>query len=125
MKRVSRDITPTAARDLLERVPRACVTYAADSGPQAQPVVLIWRADRYHVGLAAAANPPPEDGQEVVLLVDEGVYFFTLRAIYVRGQVQRTQPPENAPDGYTWFELLPQKTIAWDYGKLHEVNDEN
>lgn len=125
MKRVSRDIDPATARDLLERVPRACITYAANGEPQAQPVVLHWRADRYHIGISASATPQPEEGQEVVLLVDEGVYFFTLRAIYLRGQLKTAPPPDRAPDGYVWFELLPQKTVAWDYGKLHEVNDEN
>ncbi|MEO8395730.1 MAG: hypothetical protein ABI700_22235 [Chloroflexota bacterium] len=124
MKQVTRNIDLDSARDLLERVPRACIAFAHDDGPQAQPVALIWRHDRYLVGLANTADRQPDRSQEVVLLVDEGIYFFDLRALYIRGQVQPTETPTDAPSGYTWFELLPRKTVAWDYGTLREVDDE-
>ena len=35
----------------------------------------------------------PAPGQEIVLLVDEGIYYFDLRAIYIRGTVQPGPPP--------------------------------
>jgi hypothetical protein len=60
----------------------------------------------------------------VVLLVDEGVYFFDLCAVYVRGHAQPAEPPIGAHAGHTWFELIPLKTVAWDYGTLREVTDE-
>jgi hypothetical protein len=87
MKRVSRDIDPDSARDLLERVPRACLCFARDQGPQAQPVALVWQDGRYLAGLPLHADGQPEPGQEVVLLIDEGVHFFDLRALYIRGRL--------------------------------------
>jgi hypothetical protein len=123
MKRVTRNITLDCARDLLERAPRACITFAGEHGPQAQPVVLLWHEPRYVIGIPVQAEQRPDSGQEVVLLIDEGVYFFDLRAIYIRGQIQPVEAPCDAPAGLTWFEVVPRKTVAWDYGKLHEVSD--
>ena len=125
MKRVIRDINPASARDLLERVPRACICCACDHGPQAQPVVLMWHDDRYLAGIPEQAERRPGPGQEVVLLIDEGVYFFDLRAIYIRGRVKAAEAPRGMPAGRTWFEVVPLKTVAWDYGTLREVRDES
>jgi len=124
MKQITRNIALDSAHDLLERVPRACIAFADDHGPQAQPITLIWRDDRYLVGIPQRVERQPDSGKEVVLLVDEGIYFFDLRAIYIRGQVQPIETPTDAPSGYTWFELLPLKIVAWDYGTLHEVEGE-
>lgn len=125
MKQVTRNIDPASARDLLERAPRACIAFATEHGPQSQPVTLMWRDDRYLVGIPEKAAQQPGPGQELVLLVDEGLYFFDLRAIYIRGHVQAVEAPREAPAGYTWVEVAPVKTVAWDYGMLHEVSDEN
>ncbi len=125
MRRVTRNIDPASARDLLERVPRACISFADEHGPRAEPVILVWNDGRYFVGVAENVDPRPRPGQEVVLLVDEGVYFFDLRALYTRGRVEPAQPPRDAVAGQTWFELTPLKTVAWDYGGLREVSDEN
>ncbi len=124
MKRVTRNIDPGSARDLLERVPRACLSFACDHGPQAQPVVLVWQDGRYLVGIPQHADRKPGPGQEVVLLIDEGVHFFDLRALYIRGQVKQASAPSVTPTGRTWFEVIPFKTVAWDYGTLCEVKDE-
>lgn len=125
MKQVTRNINPDSAHDLLEQVPRACLTFAQDGAPQAQPITLLWQDQRYLVGIPQTADHQPESDQEAVLLVDEGVYFFDLRAIYIRGHVTPIEVPDNAPDGFTWFELIPAKTIAWDYGSMREVSDEH
>ena len=125
MKRVTRNIDPGDARDLLERVPRACVAFASDHGPQAQPIELLWHDGRYLVGIPEDADLRPGLDHEVVLLIDEGVYFFDLRAIYIRGQVKPAEAPGDAPAGRTWFEVVPLKTVAWDYGTLREVRDES
>jgi hypothetical protein len=125
MKRVTRNIDPGSARDLLERVPRACIAFANDYGPQAQPIVLVWHGGRYLVGIPEDADRRPSSDQEVVLLIDEGVHYFDLRAIYIRGQVKPAEAPRGAPAGHTWFEVFPLKTVAWDYGTLREVRDES
>ncbi len=124
MKQVTRNIDPDSAHDLLERVPRACIAFAHEEGPQALPITVTWWDRRYLIGISQTADPQPDPGQEVVLLVDEGVYFFDLRALYIRGNVQPTQPRPGATPGYTWFEVIPAKVVAWDYGTLHEVDDE-
>ena len=125
MKRVTRNIDPVYARDLLERVPRACISFACDDGPHAQPIVLMWHDDRYLAGIPENADRRPASGQEVVLLIDEGIHFFDLRAIYIRGQVKLVETPSDAPAEHTWFEVVPLKTVAWDYGTLREVKDEH
>jgi hypothetical protein len=124
MKHVTRDIDPVDAHDLLERVPRVCLSFASDDGPYAQPIAFVWRDGRYLAGLPETANRQPAIDQEVVLLIDEGVYFFDLRAIYIRGHVKPIDTPDGAPTGRLWFEVIPLKTVAWDYGTLREVPDE-
>ena len=124
MKHITRDIEPVDAHDLLERVPRACLSFASDDGPCAQPIAFIWRNGRYLVDIPETANRQPAIDQEVVLLIDEGVYFFDLRAIYIRGHAKPSDTPDAAPAGRRWFEVIPLKTVAWDYGTLREVPDE-
>ena len=125
MKQITRNIDLNSAHDLLERVPRACISFAHDSGPLAQPVALVWGDNRYFVGIPETVNHLPGSDQEIVLLVDEGIYFFDLRAIYIRGHVRSTEAPTGTSAGHSWFEMIPLKTVAWDYGTLHEVTDEN
>jgi hypothetical protein len=125
MKQVTRNIDLNRARDLLERPPRACICFAGDRGPQAQPIVMLWHEGRYLAGIPKDAGHQPSCGQEVVLLIDEGIYYFDLRAIYIRGQVKPAEAPEEAPANCTWLEVVPTKTVAWDYGTLREVSDES
>ena len=120
---VTRDIDPAQARDLLERVPRAALALAGPHGALAQPVRLVARAGRLWVGLAPQTGARPSPGQEVVLLVDEGVHWFELRAIYIRGHAQPAPAPAGAGAERDWFEVTPLKTRAWDYGSLREVPD--
>lgn len=98
--------------------------FASDHGPQAESVVLVWHDGRYLAGLREDADCQPGSGQEVVLLIDEGVHFFDLRALYIRGQVKPAEAPRGAQASRTWVEVVPLKTVAWDYGTLREVRDE-
>jgi hypothetical protein len=125
MKQITRNIDPVLAQDLLKQVPRACIAFASDQGAYAQPVLLSWHDEQYKIAVQELALYQPTAGQEVVLLVDEGIYYFDLRAIYVRGSVQPLQTPSDTPAGYIWFELTPAKTIAWDYGTMREVDDDH
>ncbi len=124
MKQVTRDIDLGSARDLLERVPRARLAFANHQGPQAQPVSFVWQDGRYLVGIRKGSQHLPSPGQEVALLIDEGVYYFDLRAVYIRGQVQPVAAPSDAQDECTWFEVAASKTVAWDYGSMRVVRDE-
>lgn len=125
MKQVTRDIDPGLAQDLLEQVPRACIAFAGDDGPQTMPIVFVWRDRHYLVGIPETAEQRPSAGQEVVLLIDAGIYYFDLRAIYIRGHLQATEAPPGAQAGRAWFEVVAFKTVAWDYGALREVRDES
>ena len=125
MKKVTRNIDFDRARDLLERVPRACLTYASDTGPQLWPVELLWQEGRYLVYLPSDSGCRIVTDQEAVLLVDEGIYYFELRAIYIRGQITQVEAPSDAPDGFKWFEMVPSKIVAWDYGTMREAESES
>jgi hypothetical protein len=124
MKRVTRNIDPSRAQDLLEGAARACLCFATNQGPQAQPIVLVWQDGRYLAGIPEQTECQPGPGQEVVLLLDEGVHFFDLRALSIRGRLQPAETPGGAPGGHTWVEVVPLKTVAWDYGTLREVKDD-
>jgi len=125
VKRITRNIDLVEVRDLLERVPRACIAFAGDEGPQAEPVTVLFTDDRYLVGMPPSAASHPTVHEEVVLLVDEGFQFFDLRAIYVRGHVQALGGVERLPGDFFWFAVQPTRTVAWDYGRIREVDDES
>ena len=125
MKRITRDIDPSDARDLLERVPRACVGFAGDDGPIAEPVTFALIKERYLTGFTAEASQHPVAGEEVVLLLDEGLHFFDLRAIYIRGRAEPIDAPEGGPDRCAWFAVEPTKMVAWDYGRMRNAEDES
>ncbi len=123
MKRVTLNIDLAKARDLLECVPRACVAFTSDEGPHVEPVTVLFKHDRYLVGMPSTAASPLTLHEEVVLIVDDGVQFFDLRAIYVRGHVRPLGGAEGPEDDFFWFEVQPTRTVAWDYACMREVDD--
>ena len=125
VKRITLNIDPVEARDLLERVPRACIAFTGDEGPQTEPVSVLFKEDRYLVGMLSSAASHPTAHTEVVLLVDDGVQFFDLRAIYVRGHVQLPREVHGLAGDFFWFEVQPTRTVAWDYARMREVDDES
>jgi hypothetical protein len=124
VKRISLNVDLTEVRDLLERVPRACVAFAGDAGPRVEPVTVVFKDDRYLVGMPSGANHLTAH-QEVVLLIDDGVQFFDLRAIYVRGHVHPLDGVEGSADDFFWFAIQPTRSVAWDYARMREVDDES
>lgn len=121
---MTRDVDPDSVRDLLERVPRACISFAGDDGPRAEPVAFIFSEGRYLVGLPPGSSRAPRPGQEVALLVDEGVQWFDLRGICIRGPVERSEPPPNTQGERSWLEVAAERIVAWDYGMLREAAGE-
>ena len=101
--------------DLLRKPARASIGFTSPLGPRIEPAALRYRDDRYFVGLDDGAMLPDE-GAEVVLVVDEGRLFFELRAVYVRGRSIRIE--ERSEDGKTWIEVVPAKISSWDYGRM-------
>ena len=75
--------------------------------------------------MPSSAASHPTAHEEVVLLVDDGVLFFDLRAIYVRGHVQPLGSVEGLAGDFFWFAVQPTRTVAWDYARMREVDDES
>ena len=120
MKRVTQRINPEDAGDLLERVPRAHLAFVRGGRLQAAPVIFRFHQSHYWIGLARNMRALQEQS-DVALTIDEGCYWFELRAVCVRGVVKSTNQPFNgAAANLEWFELLPRSVTAWDYGTLHE-----
>lgn len=107
--------------DLLAGSARAAMAYAGPDGPECVPVVV--RTDGgIHVGMTPDAIAPAGSRQRVVLVIDDGRYWFQLRAALWRGTLAPEEDDGTAPagDGLVWFRLEPQRSAAWDYGRLRE-----
>lgn len=119
---MSREVTvrvPLAASlDLLERPARACIGFVHDGQPQIAPVRLRFETGRFLIGVEPGPIVPDAPA-EVVLVVDEGVMFFELRAVYVRGVASSLSEPGH--EGLQWFEIEPSLTSSWDYGRMRSI----
>jgi hypothetical protein len=121
---VSREVTVRVpleeSLDLLERPARACVGFVRDGQPQLEPVHVSYEDGRYLIGIGSGAlAPDPSD--EVVLVVDDGVLFFELRAVYVRGV---TRSISSVPqEGLRWAEVEPRLVSSWNYGRMRWKRD--
>ena len=51
-----------------------------------------------------------------MLVVDEGVLFFELRAVYVRGVARPA--PSSPQEGVHWVEVEPSLTSSWHYARM-------
>jgi len=115
---VTRDVEPSAVRDLLEDAPRASVAFVEHDAVELLPVRADFRADTYLFAVLAAGALELQ-GREVVLLRDGGAYWFELRGISVRGLARHVDPP--APEGserLTWYAIEPRRVLAWDYDAI-------
>lgn len=117
MKHVTRAVQPEDLRPLLERPPRATLAFVREGAIHAIPVAFRFDAGRYLVGLPDDAVPP---AGRVKLLVDDGPWYFDLRGVWVRGALSACEGPAGVPDGNAWFELKPEKTVAWHYGSMRQ-----
>lgn len=93
---------------------RACVAWSHGDRPHVEPAIVVDEHGRFLVGIDGDAPGAAVD--EVVLLVDEGVLFFDLRAVLVRGRPVWAAAP--SADGRAWFEIEPGRVTCWDYGRL-------
>ena len=80
------------------------------------------RDERYLIGVRREAGDRPSLGDEVVLVIDEGVQFFDLRAIYIRGTVSAEGLPAD-DSGLRWLEVEPTKIVAWDFSEMRVAAD--
>jgi hypothetical protein len=115
---VTRDVEPAALRDLLAHPVRATVAFVGGDGVDLVPVRARCAAGSYLFGVAAGAAPDVA-GREVVLVIDDGRYWFELRGVSVRGAARRIDSPGET-DGLSWYAIAARRVLAWDYGTIRE-----
>lgn len=119
--RATRDVEPSALTDLLEHPPRAAVAFVDRDEVDVLPVQARCRADTYCFGVLPEIAPDFEN-QEVVLVIDDGPYWFELRGMSVRGlarRIDRADPSEMKV--LAWYAVEPRRALAWDHGTIREV----
>ena len=114
MSGVTNRIPFEEAADLLD-TGRVCVAVVVDGAPRLEPAVVVFDEPRFLVGVAAGSIDVTA-ADEAVLVVDDGVRLFDLRAIYVRGEPGPVDGPGG--DGRDWFAIDPTLVSCWDYGRL-------
>jgi hypothetical protein len=107
VKAITRAVGLEDLRDLVE-APRAYLAYVAGGAPEAVRVASRRDGERWLVTLPPGTSVP--DGARVVLLVDDGEFYFELRGVRVRGTLR------SAVDGTR--EVAPEKIVCWDYGAM-------
>jgi hypothetical protein len=119
-RRVTRDVEVSAVRDLLDHPPRATVAFVEGEAVTLLPVRARHRTGAYQFGIPAgrAGNL---DTREVVLVVDDGRYWFELRGVSVRGVAARIEPPEDTADRLEWYAITPRRVLAWDYAAIRKA----
>jgi hypothetical protein len=117
-KNVTRAVEPLELGDLLEDPPRVAVAFVDRGAVDVLPVRVRCSPDARGFAVAAAM-PPDLDGQEVVLVIDDGPYWFELRGISVRGVARRVDAAD-ATDHLAWYAIEPRRVLAWDYGAIRE-----
>lgn len=118
MTSVTNRIPFEEAADLLSSA-RACVAFVVDGRPRVEPADVRYDSSRFLVGLADDSRFVC-DVSEVSLVIDEGTYFFDLRAISVRGVPSPVDGPTDT--GLRWIEFEPTRVTCWDYGRLRATN---
>jgi len=113
-------VDPSRLDDLVERPPRAALAFVHGGCAEAVPVALRREGDRIWIGIDPGV-PPGSDSVPVVVLVDDGRYWFDLRAITWRGHlIPGTAPATELPTELRWFEFLAESSVSWDFGALRE-----
>jgi hypothetical protein len=121
VRRVTRDVDPASVRDLLDHPRRAGVAFVSGGGAAVLPARAHLDGDR-HLFAVAADAAPALDRCEVVLVIDDGWYWFQLRGVSVRGIAHRVDGPTDAQAApVAWYAVDPRRVLAWDYGAVREA----
>jgi hypothetical protein len=118
---VTRDVDPSTLKDLLEHPSRATVAFVDRGEAHVLPVRARCRADTYRFGVLREIGTNLEH-REVVLVMDDGSYWFELRGVSVRGLARRIDRPEpRDTDALEWYTIDARRILAWDYGAIREA----
>ena len=110
MKQITRTVELEALRDLIDAPKSAHLAYVADGEAEAMRVAARRDGERWLVTIPAAV--PVDDGARVVLLIDDGEFYFELRGVRVRGTLRDAGGGEQ--------EVVAEKVVTWDYGAMRE-----
>ena len=123
MRRITNTVDPEKMRDLLERVPRACIAFNNAGIVEVAPVDFRFQDGRYWIGMSGGGSgPAPGPDESVKLLIDEGMYYFDMRGIWIRGRAFLSEElPEGGSPALNWLQLVPEKSVAWDFAAMREV----
>jgi len=120
MGRITQRVDPGALADELERRGRAAVAFATAGRIDALPARVLRHGELF-VGLDPTALPADANVRRTTLILDDGSFWFELRAVNSRGHMTPAQAlPPGAVDDLAWFVFRPERETAWDYGTLHE-----
>ena len=125
MKRITNAVDPAKMWDLLEKAPRACIAFNSAGTVELVPVEFRFEEGRYWIGMSGGGREPaPGSGEPVKLLIDKGMYYFDMGGIWIRGRaVVSEERPEGGSPALNWFQLDPEKLVAWDFGAMRDVED--
>ena len=117
---VTRNVSPDAVGDLLDAPPRAMLAFDDHGHIGLLPVRFRRDRERYFVGLGVATNALDlAAGASVSVLIDDGWYFYELRAVKLRCRLGVT-PPDARDSDVCWRELIVERIVAWDYASMRE-----
>ena len=117
-KHVTRDVDPAAVGDLRDRPPRATVAFADGDAVDLLPATARFSSGAYQFAVLANVSPDLSH-REVVLVIDDGPYWFELRGISVRGTAEHPVVAAGA-GGLVWYAIDARRILAWDYGAIRE-----
>ena len=113
--RVTRDVEPAALADLRDAPPRASVTFVDGGVVDVLPAKAQFAAGAYQFAVSVSVCPDLSH-REVVLVIDDGPYWFQLRGLSVRGIA--APAAGTAADGLAWYTIAVRRILAWDYGAI-------
>ena len=117
---VTRDVEPSAVRDLFEDPPRATVAFVEREAVDLVPVQACYRGGTHVFGVVPDGTPDLHH-REVLLVLDAGAYWFELRGVSVRGVAERVEwPGAGSSERLVWYAVTPGRVLAWDYDTIHE-----
>lgn len=118
MGRIVQRVDPDELGRALAPHARAAIAWDRDGAVETIPALYRRDGDEHCVGVARDLAPTDGACERAVLVLDDGSWWFELRAVTLRGRIE---PGAGAADGdLVWLRFVPVGAIAWDYGTLHE-----
>ncbi|OLL16710.1 MULTISPECIES: hypothetical protein [unclassified Rhodococcus (in: high G+C Gram-positive bacteria)] len=124
MGRITQRVEPEPLAGRLLEHGRAAVAFDDAGAVTALPARVRRRDGELWVGVPRESVPPSAGLDRVTVLLDDGEFWFELRAVNWRGRLAAADAP--APDGredLAWFVFTSRRATAWDYATLHEERD--